>query len=99
MAKLPRPPRERNLITAIDIGGSKVACVIAEPGKSSNGNAEGTSLLFRGVGHHRARGIKSGVVVDIDEAEKSVRGAVAQAERKAARETMRQHSPAKRPQG
>src|SRR5690606_34757070 len=36
-----------------------------------------------GFGHQRSRGVKAGVVVDLDEAEQAVRAAVAQAERMA----------------
>lgn len=75
--------RRREAIGLIDIGSSKIACAIAEPGKFDGVHGGPTALRIRGLGHHRARGIKSGVVVDIDEAEKSVRAAVAQAERRA----------------
>ena len=62
-------------IAALDVGTSKVCCIIASL------DSEQTTLL--GLGHQRSAGIKSGVVVDPDAAEHAVRGALAQAERMA----------------
>jgi cell division protein FtsA len=64
------------IIGALDIGTSKVCCLIAESAGRS-----GHRLL--GFGHQRMRGIKAGVVVDPEKAERAVRTAVAQAERMA----------------
>lgn len=60
----------------LDIGTAKVCCAIM----TTDGDA-GPQLL--GLGHQRSRGLKSGMVVDADEAERSVRSAVGQAERMA----------------
>lgn len=62
-------------IGLVDIGTSKVACLIIEP--------SGTGWRIAGAGHQRSRGLKAGVVTDIEDAEKSLRAAVSQAERAA----------------
>ena len=69
-----RPPA--GAIAAIDIGSSKVCCLVAAPDGDS-----GLALL--GFGHQRSLGLKTGVVVDGDSAERAVRAAVSQAERMA----------------
>jgi cell division protein FtsA len=63
-----------NLITVLDIGSSKVVCIIAKfiPGKK-------TEIL--GIGHQASYGIKSGIVSDIDIAQKSIKSAIEEAER------------------
>jgi len=63
------------VVGALDIGTSKICCVIAAIDR-------GQPVLL-GIGHQRARGLKSGMVVDAEEAERAVRVAVAQAERMA----------------
>jgi len=64
------------LIGAIDLGTAKVGCLIAAP------DAEGRLCLL-GFGHQRSQGVKSGVIVSGDDAERAVRLAVGQAERMA----------------
>ena len=64
------------MVGVVDVGTAKVCCLIAAPD-----NAGGQTLL--GLGHQRSQGIKSGMVVDADEAERAVRAAVGQAERMA----------------
>ena len=68
------------IVGLLDIGTSKVACLIAAIDRSQ-GSAAPARLL--GVGHVRARGIKGGVIVDLSDAEAAVRAAIAQAERAA----------------
>lgn len=63
-------------IGVLDIGTSKIACIVAERAAGPGG-----SLKVVGFGHQRSRGIKAGVVVDLDQAELAVRAAVGQAER------------------
>ena len=65
------------LIAALDIGSSKVACLIAavEPGRGS--------LRVLGFAQQRSRGVKSGVVIDLAAAQQVVRAVVAQAEQMA----------------
>ncbi len=79
--------RGRNVEAVIDIGSSKIVCLIfvdetGAPSISVDGKAfSGVRIL--GMGHQRARGIKAGVVADIEVAEQAVRMAVSQAERTA----------------
>ncbi len=61
-------------IGVLDIGTSKICCLIA---------SRTTPPRLLGLGHQRARGIKAGIVVDMAEAEQSIRAAIAQAERQA----------------
>jgi cell division protein FtsA len=61
----------------VDIGTGKIACMIVAPGKG------GAAPILAGFGHQRSRGVKAGVVVDLDAAEKAVRAAIGQAERMA----------------
>jgi cell division protein FtsA len=61
-------------IGVLDIGTSKICCLIA---------SETNPPHLLGLGHQRARGIKAGIVVDMEEAEQSIRAAIAQAERQA----------------
>jgi cell division protein FtsA len=60
-------------IAALDVGTTKVACLIATMG-------EGDEFHISGVGHHRSKGLRSGQVVNLDEAEASVRAALDAAE-------------------
>lgn len=75
-SKPPPLPRSAPIIAALDIGTSKVVCLIATGEKGGR-----TRLL--GIGHQRSGGIKAGMVVDPDAAEQAVRAAVGQAERMA----------------
>ena len=69
-------PSKSGLITALDIGSTKIACLIARR------NEEG-ELAVIGVGHQLARGIKSGVITDVSEACTSITAAVHAAEQMA----------------
>ncbi|MGE4061885.1 MAG: cell division protein FtsA [Rhodospirillaceae bacterium] len=60
---------------ALDIGTTKVACFIAQMGEGE--------LHITGSGHHRSRGMRTGQVTNLDEAEASVRAAVDAAEQMA----------------
>ena len=75
MAIFSFPTRGPDVIGALDIGTSKVCCLIARLDRGA------PQLL--GLGHQRSRGLKSGMIVDAEEAEKAVRAAVGQAERMA----------------
>src|SRR5688500_10533281 len=55
-ADRPMPKENKNLIVGLDIGTSKVACLVAEL------RADG-SLEILGMGGHESRGLKKGVVV------------------------------------
>ncbi len=61
------------LITALDIGTTKIACFIARP--LDNGAAE-----VIGVGHQVSRGIKNGNIIDMVAVEDSIRATVEAAE-------------------
>ena len=69
--------RSGEIIGALDLGSSKIACLIFETGRGGGG------ARILGVGHQRSRGLKSGTVVDANAAELAIRAAVAQAERAA----------------
>jgi len=60
-------------IATLDIGSSKVCCLIAHVG------GDGAARV-RGIGHQLARGVKSGGIVDLDAVETSILNAVHQAE-------------------
>ncbi|MFV0297286.1 MAG: cell division protein FtsA [Hyphomicrobiaceae bacterium] len=66
----------RDAVGVIDIGTAKVCAAVALP------DADGRQTLL-GLGHQRSRGIKSGTIIDADEAEYAIRTAVGQAERMA----------------
>lgn len=67
--------RGSDVIAALDVGTAKVCCLIAR--------LEQGGPVLLGLGHQRSRGLKSGMIVDADEAERAVRAAVGQAERMA----------------
>jgi cell division protein FtsA len=64
---------ERNLIVGLDIGTSKVVALVGEI-KSDN------SIEIIGIGSHPSRGLKKGVVVNIESTVKSIQRAVEEAE-------------------
>jgi cell division protein FtsA len=61
----------------LDIGTTKVVCVIARVEGAGAGSPEPRAL---GFGWQRARGVRAGNVVDLEEAEAAIRAAVGQAE-------------------
>lgn len=82
----PIAARKSAVICVLDVGTSKVACLIAKlvPAEQSDqlkGRTHRCKVL--GIGHQRARGMKGGSVVDMDEAEDAIRHAVDAAERMA----------------
>ena len=64
---------ERNLIVGLDIGTSKVSAIVGELG------ADG-ELEVVGIGTHPSRGLKKGVVVNIESTVQSIQRAVEEAE-------------------
>ncbi|MGP7795946.1 cell division protein FtsA [Sphingomonas sp. CLY1604] len=62
------------LITALDIGSSKVSAMIAQKG-------DGGELIVLGTGQRESRGVKRGYIADMGATEAAVREAVEQAER------------------
>ncbi|MFO1241704.1 MAG: cell division protein FtsA [Rickettsiales bacterium] len=74
MAKLYQAIKsKRGSIAVLDIGSSKVACLIAEP------NHEG-QLHITGIGNHLSRGIRGGHIISASEVEESIASAVHTAE-------------------
>ncbi len=78
--------RRSGIVTVLDVGSSKVCCMIArlkpfEEGQLLRGRTHQAQVI--GIGHQKSRGVKSGVIVDLDKAERSVRLAVDAAERMA----------------
>ncbi|MBA2650903.1 MAG: cell division protein FtsA [Tatlockia sp.] len=67
---------EKNIITGLDIGTSKVVALIGEV--TTDGKIE-----IIGIGNHPSRGLKRGVVVDIEATVNTIQRAVQEAELKA----------------
>ena len=65
--------QESNIVVGLDIGTSKVACIVAEQGGDGN-------LAVTGLGTHPSYGLKKGVVVDIQSTIQAIRLAVEEAE-------------------
>ncbi len=61
------------MLTALDIGTSKIACLVAESGTPGE-------VRVLGVGHHASRGVRGGSIVNMDAAESSILTAVSAAE-------------------
>jgi len=82
----PLSARKTTILSVLDVGTSKVACLIArlmpaEPSDMLRGRTHRCRIL--GIGHQRSRGLKGGAVVDMEEAEQAIRLAVDAAERMA----------------
>ncbi|MEJ0013406.1 MAG: cell division protein FtsA [Bauldia sp.] len=78
--------RRPTIVSVLDIGSTKVCCVVArltpaEQGEALRGRTHTIEVL--GIGHQRSRGIKSGIVANLDAAEQAVRATVDAAERQA----------------
>src|SRR3977135_2828386 len=82
-----RPMAKRTaLVASLDIGTSKIACMIARlkpcpPNDALRGRSHAVELI--GYSQIQSRGMKAGAVVDLAECEQAVRQAVALAERMA----------------
>ncbi len=82
----PLSPRRSAIVAALDIGTSKIVCLIAQlkPQPAPDAlrqRSHGIEIL--GIGHTEARGIKAGAVINLAAAEQAVRHAVDLAERDA----------------
>ena len=64
---------DKNLIVGLDIGTSKVVAIVGEV------NEEG-SIEVVGIGSHPSRGLKKGVVVNIESTVHSIQRAIEEAE-------------------
>jgi cell division protein FtsA len=69
---------ERELIVGLDIGTSKVVAIVAAPVLNAGPNEN--SLEIIGIGSHPSRGMKKGVVVNIESTVQSIQRAVEEAE-------------------
>ncbi|HEY0147466.1 MAG TPA: cell division protein FtsA [Allosphingosinicella sp.] len=75
--KRPNPQPGRKLVTALDVGSSKVSALIAEPGENGE-------LKILGTGQRQSQGVRRGFIADMEKTEVAIREAVEQAERIAA---------------
>jgi cell division protein FtsA len=66
------------VMAALDIGSSKITCMIARRADATNGEPR-----VAGAGAQATKGVRAGAVVDLDGLERSIRLAVEQAERAA----------------
>src|SRR5260370_29100224 len=66
--------KRQNHTVGLDIGTSKVTCVVGEPG-------EGGLLQIIGIGEAEARGLRKGVIVNPDAAVEAIKRAIDEAER------------------
>ena len=73
----PRLTTRKGLIAALDIGSSKICCLIAKV--EDNGRP---SVI--GIGHQLSRGVRGGAMVNMDEAELAILTAVHAAEKMSA---------------
>jgi len=83
MSKKTTHKRTRSgLIAALDVGTTKVCCLIARQGAERGaGPVDGLKVI--GIGHQVSHGLRSGAVVDLDETEASIRATVEAAEQMA----------------
>src|ERR1700736_3838226 len=82
----PIAPNKSALVAALDIGSSKVACLIARlrpHGPQQVLTRRSHAIEVVGFGHTEARGVKAGGVVNLAQAEDAIRQAVDAAERMA----------------
>jgi cell division protein FtsA len=78
--------RRPSIVSVLDVGTTKICCLIARLtprgiGEALPGRTHTVEVL--GIGHQRSRGIKSGVVSNLDQAEQAIRHVVDAAERMA----------------
>ena len=82
----PLSMKRPTVVSILDVGTSKVCCVIAKLSPRNEGfilPGRTHDIEVIGIGLQKARGIKAGVIVDLDAAEHSIRLAVDAAERMA----------------
>jgi len=82
----PMPQKRTALVASLDIGTSKIACMIARlkpcpPSDALRGRSHAVELI--GYSQIESHGVKAGAVVDLAECEQTVRQAVALAEKMA----------------
>lgn len=82
----PLSARRSMTLSVLDVGTSKIVCIIAELKPVADGEAlPGRTHIARvlGIGHTRSAGLKGGAVVNLEAVEQSIRHAVDAAERMA----------------
>ena len=82
----PLSGRRSMIVSVLDVGSAKICCLIArlKPREAGEGHRRRThDVEVLGFASTRSRGIKSGVVVDLEQAEHAIRLAVDAAERMA----------------
>jgi len=82
----PNRSKRQRIVTALDVGTSKICCLIARTWSAPDWlevAGEGVQFEILGFGHHRAEGLKGGMVTHLDRAEHCIRAAVDAAERMA----------------
>jgi cell division protein FtsA len=67
------PRHKTGMLAALDIGGSKVCCLIARITESGE-------IQVTGIGYHEAKGLKGGRIIDMDAAARAIGQAVQAAE-------------------
>jgi len=82
----PLPSKKSHIVSVLDIGSTKIVCMIGRltPREASEvlpGRTHKIEII--GIGHQKSRGIKSGVISDLDALEGVIRNAVDTAERQA----------------
>ncbi len=82
----PLQPGRTSLVAVLDVGSTKICCVIARlsprpEGKALKGRTHAAEVI--GFGYGPSSGIKSGVITDLDKAEQAIRSVVGMAERAA----------------
>lgn len=75
--------RGQKLIGILDIGTSKVAAAVLLAGQGVGAKDHPIAAGVVGLGVQRSKGVKAGVLTDLDEAEAAVRAAIGEAERAA----------------
>jgi len=80
------PSKKAHVVSVLDIGSTKVVCMIGrltprDPSEVLPGRTHRIEII--GIGHQKSRGIKSGVISDLDALESVIRNAVDTAERQA----------------
>src|ERR1700737_5396893 len=79
----PMPQKRTALVASLDIGTSKIACMVARlkptpPSDALRGRTHAVELI--GYSQIQSRGVKAGAVVDLAECEQAVRPTLAEAE-------------------
>jgi cell division protein FtsA len=84
LTRIKSATRAGDAIGVLDIGTSKTVClIVAAPNTRAGGGWRREVASVLGFGHRPSRGLKAGVVIELDGAEQAVRAAVTKAEERA----------------